>query len=41
MWCGLDAVTAGAPYCTNASNNTGGFSTADYMWRFFANTTIQ
>ena len=40
MWCNLDAVTAGAPYCTNATNNTGGFSTANVMWTYFANTTI-
>ncbi len=41
MWCGLDAVTAGAPYCTSATNNTNGFSTAQYMWKYFASTTVQ
>ena len=41
MWCGLDSVTAGAPYCPNPSNNTGGFSTAEVMWSYFAATTIQ
>ena len=38
MWCQLDAVTAGAPYCPTATNNTAGFSTAQYMWSYFAST---
>ena len=36
MWCGLDSSPASN--CGVGSHNTGGWSTASYMWNFFSNT---
>ncbi len=36
-WCNLDTTPASA--CGVGSNNTGGWKTATWVWRFFANTT--